>query len=323
MKKRFKSRKKNTLNYQKIIFIFLVTLTSIYLSYNVIYNFYLSKLTNQEIINHIIINSKNNKYNGTLIDKYLNPQTIISNQFNLKESETITVENQPTSEPLVYIYSTHETEGYQDNYLEVYNIKPTVKNMSYILSDYLSDLGITTIIEEESITSVLRKNNWSYKYSYEASRQIITDTIANTPTLKLIIDLHRDSSSLDKTLIEYNNKKYARILFVVGKEHQEYEKNNKLSNQLLSLLEQEVPGITRGISLKEGTGVNGIYNQDLNPNIVLIELGGQYNEIEELNNSLEILSKVILKYIEGETWKIPTKLGLHFVEFSLYYFYSF
>ena len=39
-----------------------------------------------------------------------------------------------------------------------------------------------------------------------------------------------------------------------------------------------------------------------------IELGGQYNEIEELNNTLEILSKVILKYKEEYLWKIQERL---------------
>ena len=46
--------------------------------------------------------------------------------------------------------------------------------------------------------------------------------------------------------------------------------------------------------------MNGVYNQDLSPKSILIELGGQYNEIEELNNTIKVLAKVILKYIEGE-----------------------
>lgn len=303
MKKRFKSRKIKKLNLTKLFLLILVTLVSLYTSYNIIYHTYLSKLSNYEIITHIITNTKNNKYEGTLIDNYLNPKNIISNNFKLKENQSITVEKEITKEPLIYIYSTHETESYQDKYLELYNIKPTVKTMSLILQDYLSDYGIQTIVEKSSITDILRANNWSYKYSYSASRIAIEDTIKNTKSLKLIIDLHRDSSKLDKTLLEYNNTKYAKILFVIGKEHDTYESNYHLSEQLRILLEKEIPGITRGINLKEGPGVNGIYNQDLSPNCILIELGGQYNEIEELNNSIEVLAKVILKYLEGETWK--------------------
>lgn len=308
MKKRFKSKKTSQKNYLKIIIILFITIISAYITYTLLYSIHLSKLTNQEIITHIIKTTKNNKYKGTIIDKYLNPYNILKEEFSLKES-TIEVNNNIKEEPLVYIYCTHETESYKDSYLEVYNITPTIKNMSYILQDYLIDLDIPTIVESQSITGILRENNWSYKYSYQASKIAIEETINNTKSLRLIIDLHRDSSSLDKTLLEYNNKKYARILFVVGKEHVNYEYNYNLSNTLRTLLEEEIPGITRGISLKEGEGVNGIYNQDLSKYSILIELGGQYNEIEELNNTLEVLSKVILRYKEEYLWKIHDKLG--------------
>ena len=100
------------------------------------------------------------------------------------------------------------------------------------------------------------------------------------------------------------NKKYAKILFVVGAEHENYEDNYLLAEKLKNLLEKEIPGITRGITKKSGEGVNGIYNQDLSPVSVLIELGGQYNEIEELNNTIEILATAISKYIEEIKWKI-------------------
>ena len=46
--------------------------------------------------------------------------------------------------------------------------------------------------------------------------------------------------------------------------------------------------------------MNGIYNQNLSPNSVLIEVGGQYNTIEQVNNTMPILANAILKYLEGE-----------------------
>ena len=298
MQKRFKTKKRKNLK-RKILFIVLLTFISSHLIYNIIYVSYLSTLTNKDIINHIIEETKNNKSTNTIIEQYKNPHIILSNNFSIIEKPSIQVNNTNIS-PLVYIYTTHETESYQDKYLEVYNIKPTVKIVSYILKDYLDDYGIPTIIEEQSITEILRTNNWSYKYSYEASRIAIKNTIINNKSLKLIIDLHRDSSNLSKTLLEVNSTKYARILFVVGGENKNYKENLQVSEKLKDLLEQEIPNITRGIITKKGEGVNGIYNQDLSTKSVLIEIGGQYNEIEEINNTIKILSKVILKYLEGE-----------------------
>lgn len=300
MKKRFKSTKNKYSKPFKIICFLLIIYIFFNLSYNLIYNLYLSKLSNKDIIEHIIKNTKNNKSSSNIFDKYQNPTLILSEDFTFKDKdETAKTVNELNDEYEVYIYSTHETESYSDKYLEVYNIKPTVKTMSYILKDYLNDLGINVKVEDQSVTDILHNNNWSYKYSYEASKKLAEPFIQENPSLKLIIDLHRDSSSLAKTLLTYNKVNYARLLFVVGAEHENYEVNYELANTLNDSLNEEIPNITRGIIKKSGEGVNGIYNQDLSPKSVLIELGGQYNEIEELNNTLKILAKIILKYLEG------------------------
>lgn len=313
MKKRFKSKRKHKKNLFKISIIIILIYISFNLIYNLIYNLYLSKLSNDKIIEHIINNTRNTKNSNPLLTKYQNPEIILSQTFtvNEKKQSTIEVDNKKTNDLEVYIYNSHDTEEYEDKYLEVYNIKPTVKTMSYILKDYLADLGIKAIVEEQNISSILKSHNWSYKYSYEASKEIITSVLRDNPNIKLIIDLHRDSAPLNKTYTTENNINYAKILFVVGMEHENHEKNYQLADQLNGLLQKEVNNISRGISKKSGPGVNGIYNQDLSTKSVLIELGGQYNEIEELNNTLKVLSRVILKYIEGEIWKITKKHGLY------------
>lgn len=48
--------------------------------------------------------------------------------------------------------------------------------------------------------------------------------------------------------------------------------------------------------------VNGIYNQDLNENMILLECGGYQNKIEEVNNTMILLSDVIKEYLEAK-WK--------------------
>lgn len=298
MAKRFKAKTKSKYKIIKIIVVLLIVYVSFGLIYNLIYNLYLSRLSNEEVIALIIKNSKNGKLKWGL-DKIQNPQVILEDVFTFKEENTGKGKEVVVGEvPKVYIYNTHETEGYSDKYLEVYNIKPNVKMMSYILKDYLNDLGINAIVEDKSVTDVLKKNGWSYKYSYDASKELVVPVLQANTGLGLVVDLHRDSAPLSKTLLETTDTKYARILFVVGKEYEGYEVNQKVAERLKTLLEEEVPGITRGLSLKEGDGVNGIYNQNLSSHSVLIELGGQYNEIEEINNTLKVLAKVFLRYLE-------------------------
>ena len=48
---------------------------------------------------------------------------------------------------------------------------------------------------------------------------------------------------------------------------------------------------------KQGYGVNGVYNQDLNSNVILIEMGGHENNIDEVNNTLDLVALAIGEYL--------------------------
>ena len=71
-------------------------------------------------------------------------------------------------------------------------------------------------------------------------------------------------------------------------------------NKLNTLSEKYYPGLSRGIYKKSGPGVNGIYNQDINSNVILIEVGALENNIEEVLNTMEALSNILYYYIKGE-----------------------
>lgn len=87
-------------------------------------------------------------------------------------------------------------------------------------------------------------------------------------------------------------------MFVVGLDHKNYEPNLNLANELNNIIEEKYPGISRGISKKTGKGVNGIYNQDISSNSMLIEVGGVDNTIEEVNNTMDVLAEIISNYIK-------------------------
>ena len=58
-------------------------------------------------------------------------------------------------------------------------------------------------------------------------------------------------------------------IFVIGGEHPNYGWNEQLAQNLSEQLNKLVPGISRGILLKEGKGVDGVYNQDLSKNFLM------------------------------------------------------
>lgn len=303
MKHKFKTKRR--IKIPKIIIFFLIYI-SFSITYNTLYKHYIKTLSTEKIINKIINDSKNNTYKDNYLDKYNSPEYLLKLTLNLdlyEETKPLTTQTLNTikkpQNKQILIYNTHDTEKYLDNRFNVYNIVPDVRLASNILEEKLTDLGITTYVEKTNISSILRENKWTYSKSYQASRTLIEPLIKEN-NYNLIIDLHRDSSILSKTYLEYNNKPYARIMFVIGTENENHDKNLELSNKLNSIIEQKVPGISRGIIKKGGPGVNGIYNQDLSPNLLIIELGGQYNKIEDINNTVEILSESILQLLEGD-----------------------
>ena len=68
---------------------------------------------------------------------------------------------------------------------------------------------------------------------------------------------------------------------------------------LNNYLNDNYNGLSRGIYEKKGIGVNGIYNQDFDKNVMLIEIGGVDNTIDEAANSIKVIAKMLKNYINS------------------------
>lgn len=328
MTRKFKGKKK-----RKVLFKYILLLLVIYLLYSLVSFLILNiKLVdnNEEFIKkilsdsnyHILYEKKSNNtiYKLTKLLTNLNikhPLNILENDFGYKFSnstELVYNENytdnneiervvsymnkETSSDPIVYIYNSHQTEGYSQEYLEGYDITPNVLMAAYLLKEKLEKLNIPTLVEESNIPEFMRINNWVHKDSYKASRFYLLDTINKYSSVKLYIDLHRDAVDRENSTVNINNKKYAKVLFVIGKEHDSYKNNLEIANNLNNKITKYYPTLSRGIMEKEGSGVNGIYNQDLSENCVLIELGGYENNISEVLNTIEVISQIIKEHLD-------------------------
>ncbi|MDD4036483.1 MAG: stage II sporulation protein P [Bacilli bacterium] len=203
-------------------------------------------------------------------------------------------------EPKVFLYNSHQLETYQMNNHEIHNIRPNVMMASYILREKLNKLGVATIVDETNLTELIRVNGWSYTESYKASRMPLKSAMEEHKTLEYFIDIHRDSPKRKDTTIKINDKEYAKILFVIGLDHNNYGPNLELARTLHQKIEQKYPGLSRGVLTKNGKGVNGIYNQDLSPKAILLEIGGFENNIEEVLNTTEIFAEIFYSHIKGD-----------------------
>lgn len=224
-----------------------------------------------------------------------------SNMEELKEISDYIEDPNPTNtiEPIIYLYNTHQLENYSSDSLDIYGITPNVLMASYVLRENLNKLGLPTIVEEANMSEILAKNGWNYAYSYSASRSLIEEKKKNYSSLEYYIDIHRDSVGKNYSTITIGDKVYAKILFVIGTEHSNWQANNNFVVSLDKLFNQYYPGLSRGIMKKQGFNVNGIYNQDVSPNCILIEVGAVENTIEEVYNTMNAIAVILEKYIKG------------------------
>ena len=330
------SKRKRRLKLKYFLYLFIIYLSFAYTFYSSMQNN--KKINNSEFVNYLIsggsidkldeinlVNVVNKTMNVFLNIDFSKPISLLNmsilgqkkeeiNTINLvgeddysnleelkKISEYIEDPNPvDINNPVVLIYNTHQLENYDSKNLDIYGITPNVMMASYLLKEKLNKMGISTVVEDTNISDFLNLNGWDYSSSYKASRLLIMDKISKYPSLKYFIDLHRDSVGRDLTVVDISGKKYAKILFVIGLEHDNYNSNLELATNINNLFISNYPNISRGILKKEGPNVDGIYNQDLSSNSMLIELGGVENNIEEVLNTVEAISVVLKKYIEDD-----------------------
>lgn len=230
----------------------------------------------------------------------VNDQKVLEEDTSKEVLEVNKKEENENTDPIVYIYNSHQEEKYESAYLEPYNISSTVYMASKIFKEYLEDLEIYALVEDDNVTEKLRSLNLNYGSSYKVSRMFMESAKNSNPTLKYFIDLHRDSSKYENTTTKINGENYAKILFVIGLDNPDYAPNLAMAENLKLKIEKFDKSLFRGIMKKSGSGVNGVYNQDFDPNTILIEVGGQYNNISEVNNTLKVLASILAEYIKED-----------------------
>ena len=304
MKNRFIAKTTSKNKKLKRYFLFFMFITGIYFSYKYLESQNI-ELKDKEFVNLLIDNTfkySETDFIETLVNKTYklsNPIKLLSKEYDkyLDLTEPVVKEEKEEIKPLIYLYNTHQTEEYQTTKLLEFTIKPTVMISNYILEDIFNKNNLKTIVEERSIKEILNNNNWSYSRSYEASRILLEEAYKNNNSLEYFIDIHRDSLTHAKTHINIDGKDYAKILFVVGVENEYYEKNLKLIEKINIKLNEHYNGLSKGILKKGGEGVNGIYNQDFNENVILVEIGGYENTTTEVLNSSLAFAKCFMEAI--------------------------
>ncbi|PAV29009.1 stage II sporulation protein P [Virgibacillus profundi] len=219
------------------------------------------------------------------------------------KEETVGEENleiaQTTGErDVVFIYNTHNRESFLPHLPGVsdpnsaHHKEVNITNVSDRLEKSLEANGIGTNVDDTDVMNILNEKGWLFGQAYKASRDVVKEAFNANKNIQFVFDLHRDSVSREHTTKEINGESYAKIMIVVGLEHPEHEKNLKLASELHDLMQEKYPGLSRGVYPKQGPGMDGVYNQDLSENSLVLEFGGVENNLEELYRSADAFADV-------------------------------
>jgi stage II sporulation protein P len=188
--------------------------------------------------------------------------------------------------PLVGIYNTHDWESYVSEFpamatpqndddlkkIQSFSHKQrTVMDIGKAVAQRLKELGVTSVYADATHQSL------GYDYAYTASRETAQEILKKQPSVKILMDLHRDGTWGLDTTANINGKRVAKIRCIIGdREQPNWSQNKAFCDQLMGRLEKKYPGLTLPTRVQ-----NDRYNQDLMPGAILLEVGGALNSYAE------------------------------------------
>ncbi len=206
-----------------------------------------------------------------------------------------------TKGPKVLIFHTHSQEAFVDS--KKGDASESIVGMGEYLAQQLNAKGIETIHHTGVYDLIDGKLDRSK--AYEFSEKGVREILNQYPSIEVVIDLHRDGVREDLHLVtEIDGKQTGRIMFFnglsrtksngdIGYLYNPYIQDNlAFSFQMQMASETMYPGLARRIYLK---GYR--YSLHMMPKSLLIEAGAQTNTVEEMRNTMEVLSNILYKVL--------------------------
>lgn len=205
-------------------------------------------------------------------------------------------------DPLVLIYHTHGSETYKKENGKTGSVIDVGKRLKKELEE---KYGIKTIHDTSIYDQVNGELDRNAAYNYAGDS--VAATLKKHPSIKVVLDLHRDSVEDSIYLVtEIDGKKTAQIMFFNGVSRLksgeiDYLYNpNKSANLAFSLQMQLLaakyyPDYTRKIYIK---GYR--YNLHLAKRAMLVEVGAQNNTVTEAKNAMVPLAELLYRLLSGE-----------------------
>lgn len=195
----------------------------------------------------------------------------------------------------ILIYHTHTSESYLRRLNDI--------KMKDIPSSWTTDNRYNVVRVGDELAQYLRKtynfnvmhngtvNDYKYVESYNNARKTVNNILKGNPSIKVVIDIHRDGlDGKDKLrkVGRVNGKNAAQLMFVIGTNHSNWKENFKLAIKLQERLNSYCPNLVLPINLRNAT-----FNQNVRYGAFIIEVGGDGNTLDEALISTQYLAKAL------------------------------
>lgn len=207
----------------------------------------------------------------------------------------------------VLIVHTHTTESYTPS--QKYSYTPSD-------TDRTLDKSYNMVRVGDEIERVLSENNIkvyhdttindypSYNGSYNKSGANITNHIKNDPSIRIVLDVHRDAvEGQNGEKIKYtskiNGEDAASVMLVVGSNlsgltHDGWEENLRFAVALQEHTEALYKGLCRPINFRSQR-----FNQQLAPGGIIVEVGTNGNTLEEALLGAKYFAQSLAQFIQS------------------------
>lgn len=217
------------------------------------------------------------------------------------EKPNITIEL-GSSQPQVLIMHTHTTESYEPIKRDWYDAsvssrtRDSSKNVVAVgetLARELAARGIS-VLHDGTIHDYP-----AYSGAYDRSEETIRAALEEYPSIKVIIDLHRDAiensdGSRVAPTVQINGKSAAQFMIITGCDDgrfgnmPNYMENFRLACLIQNSAEELYEGLARPVLFDYRN-----YNQHISTGSLLIEVGGHANSFDEAEYTGELLGEIL------------------------------
>lgn len=194
-----------------------------------------------------------------------------------------------TAKPQVLIIHTHATESYNElglNYYDENNPFRSEDNNKNVI--HIGDIA-AQMLEKSGYTVVhdtTQHDNPNFTGSYTSSNKAIKAYLEKYPTIKVVLDIHRDTLITEKNIkyrpvVSIDGQQSAQVMLLMGGGNSTYQnshwkENMKFAVSIQKIAAKKYPNLMRPILLR-----NSRYNQQLSNGSLLVEIGTCGNSMRE------------------------------------------